>query len=333
MKLRSLLIMLTFFILVLTGCQEKSSSKKSSNQNPYYCYQYPNDPVCSGNNTTGGTTGNYNYCQMYPYAPGCYGGNTTGSSTGGTSGTTNCSQNPFSFACYCQTYPRATGCPSTGVGNVYPYWGVRYPPVVNGVSQGIPPENCSAPQLPSGMTQAHETRKGTVTIAGHKDYNLIEPEPYLNTSSNLMTKSEAKQFFITDSYLKIRFKPNIQPELSMGDSICYGRASGQSTTPGYTKLTFYVNVYSANGALLRTINVPATTINSCSQAYDLSNQIAASPAGIFITVRDVKANQDCWWSDGPTGTGFTNCNKFKDVRAADCWSMDIEVAADGTKTF
>jgi len=31
--------------------------------------------------------------------------------------------------------------------------------------------------------------------------------------------------------------------------------------------------------------------------------------------------------------GFKNSNVFSDVRSMDCWTMDIEVAADGTKTF
>jgi hypothetical protein len=347
MKQKTFFILLTFFTLILAGCQEKPA-KKSSSSNPY-------NLNCTGQGywTTPGCTG---YCQYNPTAYGCGGttggtiGGTTGTTTGGTTtgttaggtttggGTTgnvnNCMTNPYSFACYCQTVPRGTGCPQ-GTNPLYPHWGEHYP-------GGVPAGSCSAPYNPSGVTQAYEPRVGTVTVAGETS-GSIEYSPfsadapnYLNTTPDLMSVASAKNFFITDSMLKVRIKVREQPETAQtAASLCYGRNFPASSMSGYTKLQYTVKVYKVNTgnsvSYLGSLGPYTTGVNSCSPALDLSNYAGMSPNGIVLTVSDVKANQNCW--DNYTTSGFTTCNAYKNVRSFDCWSVDIQVAGDGTKTF
>jgi hypothetical protein len=357
-----LFILMTFFSLILAGCQEKTTSRKSSSSNALncsgnnyytlpgcvgYCQYNPtastcttgNNPSCSGQAywTTPGCAG---FCQYNPTAQACGGsggstGTTTGGTTGGTTGTVNsCIVSPYSYQCYCQTYPLATGCP-TGTAALNPNWGVHYP-------GGVPAGSCSTPYLPSGVTQAYEPRSGTVTVAGETSGSIeyspfsMDAPNYLNTSPQLKSVSQAKQFFITDSMLKVRVKVKPQPESAQtADQMCYGRAYPASSMSGYTKLQYSVKVYSVGAgnsvSYLATLGPFTTGVNSCSPALDLSNYVGMNPNGIVITVTDVKANQNCW--DNYTTSGFSTCNAYKNVRSFDCWSVDIQVAADGTKTF
>jgi hypothetical protein len=175
----------------------------------------------------------------------------------------------------------------------------------------------------------------TVTMAGADTYDPANSDTQnaVNTSSILKTVSSAKTLYQTDSILKVRFKPKPQPDVSMSTSACYGRAQGQSTTPGYTKLMFTVNVVGwdvNNTRSVEPVGVYTVGVNSCSEGIDLSRFTSRFPNGMYVQISDVFANQNCWWDNN---TGFTNCNAFKLVREADCWSIDIEVAADGTKTF
>jgi hypothetical protein len=151
----------------------------------------------------------------------------------------------------------------------------------------------------------------------------------------LKSVSQAKVFYMTDSMLKVRFKVKAQPAAAQTDTMCYGRNMPGSTIPGYTKLQYMVKVYgvgAGNAVTYLDTKGPFTTgVNSCSPALDLSQYINQNPGqeGIVVTVEQVKANQNC----SPWTNGFNTCNSYKNVRSFDCWAMDIEVAADGTKTF
>jgi hypothetical protein len=156
---------------------------------------------------------------------------------------------------------------------------------------------------------------------------------YLNTSSMLMNKDAAKVFFMTDSVLKLRVKVKPQQDLTGTSSplFCYGRVRPGSRVPGYTQLQYTVQVYTASGALIVDSAKTFTTgVNSCSEAINLSEYKEANPNGIMIGISDVKANQGCWWSET---NGYTDCDSFVNIRSFDCWGLDFEVAADGTKTF
>jgi hypothetical protein len=193
------------------------------------------------------------------------------------------------------------------------------------------------------MESAFNTRKGTITLAGLTTgsilYSPFAPEApnYLNTSPMLKSVAQAKVFYMTDSTLKVRFKVKAQPDAAQTDTMCYGRNMPGSTFPGYTKLQYYVKVYGVNASnavtFLDTKGPFTTGVNSCSSAVDLSQYINQNPGqvGLVVTVDQVKANQAC--SSWNWTTGFTSCNSYKNVRSFDCWAMDIEVAADGTKTF
>lgn len=337
MKQKTFLVMLTFFTLLLTACQEKATKKSSSSSNPY-------NLNCTGQAywTTPGCTG---YCQYNPSSYGCgsnvggtNSGTTTGTTTGGTTtgtttGGTSCATNPFSYACYCQTYPQGTGCSGTGVGAVNPYWGMMYPPT------NTPPDDsvstCTS-YNPSGVTSAYETRKGTVTVIGGQWYNPASGASSLyNTSSTLKSVSAAKNFFITDSMLKVRFKVRPQPHSANTSNTCYGRTVNQSYIAGYWKLKFnatLVGTRADNTTGEEPLGIIEGNVNSCTPAIDLSPYVGMYPNGVYIRLTDVQSNQGTWPADYSTN-GFKNGATWKTVRTSDCWTLDIEVAADGTKTF
>lgn len=345
MKQKSFILVLALFTLILSGCQQKAASKKSSTTNPVappatscvgeaywtlagctgYCQYNPTAAICTGG-TTGGTTGSTGVvCTTYPMAVTC---------------ANYCQQTPRPYGCLangsnCNVNPNASGCPGASV-TVNPYWGIHYPPT------GTPPTGtCSEPYAPEGLPNAFATRKGTITLAGLTtgsiEYNPLTAGSLLNTSPMLKSVAQAKIFFMTDSVLKVRMKPKPQPYAAQSSTMCYGRNMPGVTIPGYTKLQYYVKVYAATsgnalGALLGTEGPIETGVNDCSPAIDLSGYQEQSPTGVVIAVDQVKANQNCsgsFW----TANGFANCVSYKNVRSYDCWAMDFEVAADGTKTF
>jgi hypothetical protein len=340
MNKQTLLLLVMFFSLILTGCQEKSTSRKSSSSNPYN--------QCTGQTywTTPGCTG---FCQHNPTSPACGGtsggitgtttgggsiGGTVGGTTGTTTGTTNsCLTTPYSYQCYCQTYPLATGCPTGGT-SLYPNWGVMYPP------SGSAPDNSSSSCTsynPSGVTQAYEVRKATLTVAGGKWYNpgVVPSSEYFNTSSSLKSVNSALAFFQTDSMLKVRFKVKPQPHSANTVDTCYGRTTNQSYIAGYYKLKFNVKLIGRRAdntigeEFLGTIQ---GNVNTCTSGIDLSNYSGMYPNGVYLVISDVQSNQGTW-PDNYSTYGFRDGNTWKTVRTSDCWTMDIEVAADGTKTF
>jgi hypothetical protein len=352
MKHYSSIFLLSLFSLILMGCQQKSSKpSNSSSTNPVCVGSSYFLPGCPGH--TGGTTGGtvtcnppqygqtqcQNYCQYFN----C--NTTTGGSTGGNSGGVNCnpSMGPVHNTCpnYCQINPSASGCLPNGTncnsnpsasgcpgssgsidGNNY---GSNYP-------QGVPANSCSTPYA-SG-SNSYDTRKGTMTIVGGSWYNPADPSApnYLNTSSMLKSVSEAKLFFMTDSVVKVRFKVRPMPEST--SNACYGRTTG-STIPGYTKLKFNVLVKGVNSNNTLTgedyVGTYETGVNACTQGLDLSYYKAKYPNGFVVLVSSVQGNQGC--SNYDYNNGFKNCNVWKNIRTIDCWSLDMEVAADGTKTF
>lgn len=327
-------------LMFLTGCQEKSSKTTTVSciGNNYFLpgcpgyNQYSTGGQTSGTTsgtTTGGTTGSTNntcyqgnnyyylqgcpgFCQYYPTHASCSSGGTTGSTTGGTTG--GSTTNPY---------------PQTPSSVLYTNWGVKYP-------GGVPSGSCSQSYSPTGVTfTPYATRSATITMAGHDNYDPtnVETQNAYNTSSILKTVNQAKTLYSTDAILKVRFKPKPQPDSALSPTACYGRLTGQSSTPGYTKLMFTVNVVgwdANNNRSIEPVGVYTVGVNSCSQGIDLSSFASRFPNGMYVQISDIYANQNCWWDNN---TGFNSCNAFKLVREADCWSMDIEVAADGTKTF
>lgn len=316
MKFISLLFFI-FSVISLTACQEKSTNKTSSNTNALCIGTgYYTVPGCPGyvnpNNSCIGAA----YYQ--PGCPGHTGGTTSGgTATGGsTSGGTTGSTNPY------------TSVPSN---SVTPNWGVKYP-------GGIPSGSCSDSYEPSGINfTPYETRKATMTIVGQTWYS---PYPstiagnYMNTSSLLKNVTGARQLFSTDSTLKVRFKVIQQPESTSSSPYCYGRMPGASIA-GYTKLQFNVQLRGvrANGVqVTEPIGTYTVGVNSCTPAIDLSSYASTYPGGIYLIVDSVKGNQG-YFPANYDDFGFRDVDSFVDIRSMDCWVLDVEVAADGTKTF
>jgi hypothetical protein len=318
MKHLSLLLLFSSFLLV--GCQE-SKKKSSSSSSNNYCVQYPQAWGCAGQ--TGGTTGGANcnppqfgqtqcpnYCQIFN----CGGttgttGTTTGTTSGGTTGGTN---------------------PYTNIGSsALPNWPGKYP-------GGQPTGSCSSPYTPSGLTGAYDTRQATMTIVGKSWYNPSSPEApsYMNTSSRLRSVNEAKILLSTDSFLKVRFKVRPQPESSSSSPYCYNRQPG-SPVAGYTKLQFNVRLVGqrANGTIdYEPLGTHTIGVNSCTPGIDLSYYKGIYPQGLYLIVENVKGNT-AFFPNNYESFGFRDVNQFVDVPTKDCWSLDVEVAADGTKTF
>jgi hypothetical protein len=153
---------LLLLLVAIVGCQEKTKTKT--------VYQNPGTTI---GGTLGGTT---------------IGGTTIGGTIGGTNPNTICTINPA--LPYCQTNyctamstlplgcvvyngtrvncylsPSTPGCSNsnnvTSPGNSN--WGVFYPPNGNAPTGS---GTCTETYVPSSLSSALETRKGTVTIAG-----------------------------------------------------------------------------------------------------------------------------------------------------------------------
>lgn len=350
MKHISLLFIFSLMILVV-GCQESSSKKKSSSSSNY-CYQYPYAPECTGSTTgyttgsttsgtTGGTTGtpSCTSAQDYWNTPGCpgfcyynashsscNGGGTTGGTTGG-SGT-----NPFPR--YNSMYADKN-------------WEVLYP--------YVPSLSCSSSYAPSGISYTpYETRQGTITLKGQVNYDPASGQAFFDTTSELLqTVNSARNFFWGDSTLKIRFKSNVQPKSANTSAVCPGRATGMSSIKGYGRIRFdlyLVGRRADNSTSTVSLGKKTVNVNSCTPAIDLSNYAAQFPNGIYLKVQNVEGNQN--WLPG--GANYWDSYQqaqiydtygyvypqnpyvgetWKAIRNAECWSLDIEVAADGTKTF
>jgi len=329
------LICVFLMALTLIGCQEKTSKKSSNNYNNAYCIgqNYYTVAGCPGYaNNTGGLTGgdqavcfqstsNYwnmigcpGYCQNYPAHTSCTSGGVSGGVTGGGIGG---NINPF------PQYPSSA---------IYQNWGVQYP-------GGVPSGECSAAYSPTGITfTPYETRKATMSIQGKTFYSPASAvaTQYLNTSSILKNVTNARTLFQTDSVLKVRFKPRPQPENTQSSPYCYIPSyTRMSSVAGYTKLAYSVVLVGtrANGSTQQEpIGNFTTGVNSCTEAIDLSSYASQYPGGIYLIVQSVRGNQGLYPSDYAQN-GFKNSNTFSDIRSMDCWVIDVEVAADGTKTF
>lgn len=327
---------------------------------PGFCQTYPTHTACA-TATTGGTTGTncqgnyyYNYgcpgfCQSNPTHSSCSSGTTTGGSTGSTTNPLCYQGNNYYYlqGCpgFCQYYPTHASC-SGGGGTTTPPtnscpscptsnlggWTGKYP-------GGVPAGSCSSAYTPAGVSYTpYETRKASMTIVGKTWYNpadSVAPN-YMNTSAILKSVANARSFFSTDAILKVRFKVRPQPESSSASPYCYGRQSGSSIA-GYHKLQFNVVLVGvkSNGQV-ETEPVPGSPftigVNSCTPSIDLSSYASAYPNGIYLRVESVRGNQQ-YIPNNYEQYGFRDMPGFTDIRSQDCWSLDVEVAADGTKTF
>jgi hypothetical protein len=140
----------------------------------------------------------------------------------------------------------------------------------------------------------------------------------------------------------VRFKVNKEPDAAMTtpEESCYGRSSTMSSLAGYTKLQFYAKIVGtkSDGTTEEEIipGGPFTVqVNSCSPAIDLSSYASYYTGGMYLVIYGVRSNKGTWPNDYSTN-GFFNGLSFtgqSSQRSVECWTMDIEVAADGTQTF
>lgn len=296
MKQTTITILLTG--LVLWGCSESSSTKKSSGSSSSYTacapgsYEYYNIPGCPGytGTTAGGTSS----------------GTTTGTTTGGTSG--------GSYT----TIPKDNN------------WQALYP-------SGEPSGTCSSP-TGSGYPLRKGTitmAGGQMYSPANPFYSMGEAEyagaGYSHNISYFLTRvSDAKAFVDTDTVLKVRVKPRPEPKSPTGKTWCFGRVTGQAAdTWGYTKLRYSVSVRPVNadgtlGPFMGTTQ-QTTSVNSCSPAIDFTGLPASAPNGLVVVVHNVESDQGCTYQQG--------CTAYRTVRSAACWQMDLEVAVDGTQSI
>lgn len=296
MKFNKIIFLYLFFILV--SCQDKKTSQKKTETQTY--------SGCIGD---------------HYFLPGCPGYNensspsTTDGTTGGSTGISYPTTNP---------YPQLLSTPVTQ------NWGVKYP-------GGVPTESCSQTYSPSEIDfTPYDTRKATMTIVGRAWYSPTDSSApfYMNTSSLLKSLTGARQLFSTDSLLKVRFKALPQPESSESSPHCFGRQPGVPIA-GYTQLKFTVVIggLMADGtSSTEPLGTYTIDVNSCTPAIDLSSYVSRYPGGIHLVVQSVKGNQGSW-PHNYSSYGFRDSTMFSDIRSSDCWALDVEVAADGTKTF
>lgn len=334
MKHLSILSLFTLVSMVLMGCSQETTKIKnsSSNQDPLaHCIgqAYYSTPGCPGYGSGGGgascsnPTINdktcYNYCSVHPTGQGCVNG-------------VNCNISPQHIACGGNN-PN----PQYSSRYVEKNWMVHYP--------YVPSLNCPEATTPSNINYTpYETRKGTITLKGQTNYDPSSGQAFFNTTSELLQSvNGARNFFWGDSTLKIRFKANLQPESRNTTDVCPGRVSGMSTMKGYGRIRFNVELVGRKGdGSTGTVTLPQQIIdiNKCSPAIDLSSYAEEYPNGIYLKIKNVQSNQNAWTDSKAYDLyGFVYPqnpqveNTWGNVRNAECWSLDIEVAADGTKTF
>lgn len=333
-------------LLFLIGCQETSVKKNANNicaTNPYAPGCYASNPGSTVGTAVNGANPGMNscytnpqafwgmqgcpgFCQNYPGHASCY-GNSTGTTVGGTNG---------------GSYPGGVNpFPNYYSGYVDKNWMVHYP--------YAPSISCNEAVTPSGIDYTpHDTRKGSITLKGQVNYDPASGQQFFDTTSDLLqTATKAKQFFWADSTLKVRFKANLQPESRNTTAVCPGRVSGMSTLKGYGKIKFDLHLVGtrANGTTSTvSLGNKEVKVNSCTAALDLSSYAAQFPNGIYLKVSNVYGNQ-YWMANNnsqqqiyDTYGYITPQNPHVEgtwalIRNAECWSLDIEVAADGTKTF
>lgn len=215
---------------------------------------------------------------------------------------------------------------SSGISDTYdPHWGDNYP------GDSLLSNKC----VDASGTGA-QTRKVTVTAAGDFSYSplLNDINSFQNTSELLKSLGGIQTLLDADSVLKIRFKIKPEPySKDTGGNVCFGRSSGLSTSKGYTKLMFNVKIYGFRNGVKQFIKTESytTNINDCTSAISLGDRIDNYDF-IFFDITDVMSNT-MLAPDDYSKNGFLNSNSFEKVPNKKCWSMDIEVASDGTKTF
>ncbi len=340
MKRITISMLLTLVSLILMGCTQESTKIKSSvNTDPLCIGANYYNPGCPGYGTGNGTTPPgtctnptindktcVNYCTVHPTGTGCVNG------------------------VNCNIYPYAAGCPASGTGtNPFPRygstyvdknWSVHYP--------FIPSLNCAPATAPANISYTpYETRQGSITLAGKNSYDPASGQAYFDTTSELLQSVDnARNFFWGDSTLKVRFKANLQPESANTTTVCPGRKTGVSSMKGYGRIKFDLYLVGKRGnGTVSTVGLGTKTIdiNKCTSAINLSTYAEEFPNGIYLKISNVQGNQN--WAPGIGDEAYYDNygfiypqnphvqNTWKAIRDAECWSLDIEVAADGTKTF
>ena len=352
--------------------QLNCSTNPASYGCPSYCTYYPTGFGCSGS-TTGTTTGGSVNCSSDPttffqnqscqgYAQcmsnpsvSTYCSNYPGGSTGGTTGGTTTNPYPNYSSAYADKnwqvkypyVPSIQNCPAPTTPS-----GVTYTPyetrkgTVTVVGKGFSPVKNADP----------------ISWYDPRTYNTISDD---RTSSMLRNVNDALNFFYSDSVMRVRIKANLQPDSSQANPLCYGRVSSQSWIKGYSRMKldlYLVGVTRNDNGTVTSYSNPELLvgdmtigINYCSSVLDLSNfngvnYLSKYPDGFFLQIRNVRGNQN--WAPGGSTPAESNAqqrafdlygfypNTYYDgnsymqaIRGNDCWSVDIEVAADGTKTF
>jgi hypothetical protein len=347
--MKHMVLIFVFSLLFLISCSEQSTRKNSSSNQNAYCMQYPYAQGCNGGmtaggnigGTVGGNTGSLDqcyqstsyywqmpgcpgFCQSYPTHQTCAGATTGTTTSGGIPGQPGVNPHPHYYSGY-----------------VDKNWLVHYP--------FAPSISCSPAVAPNNIDYTpYETRKGSITLKGQVNYDPASGQQFFDTTSELLQSvSGSKNFFWADSILKIRLKANLQPESRNTTSVCPGRVTGMTSTKGYGKIKFdlyLVGTRANNTTSTVSLGTKEVVVNSCSPAIDLSSYAEQFPNGIYLKVSNVYGNQN--WSPGTNNEqqiydtyGFVSpqnphvSNSWKLIRNAECWSLDIEVAADGTKTF
>ncbi len=202
--------------------------------------------------------------------------------------------------------------------------GISTPPQTNPWAEkyplGVPDKNCS-PSYGDGF----DTLKATVSIQGGTFYNPSSPiaSQYMYTSSSLMSVQASKVFFSSsDLALQVRFRPLPQPKNTPSKTYCYIPESfSESTDSGYIQLKYNLvlegkNRY--NETEQKNLGTYSTDLNKCSPSLDLSTHLENYADGFYLVIQSVEG------ISSPDG-------EFKQISSNDCWTMEIEIANDGTK--
>jgi len=203
--------------------------------------------------------------------------------------------------------------------------------------------NCTGTST-DGTGEGPPIYKMNLFLAGHQSWvpgNYTDPLA-LQTNISIV---EASKMFQSDARVRVRLRVKSQPYPTAGDIYCLGRQTGRvGDSHPYTKLRFAIHlrdilceVPDPNdltkcnsgfylGTRYRTQFIDPVNVDSCSPIIDIGSLRNQTVYGTTIEVEDVKADSTCQSNE-------TYCPAERIVRAASCWSMDLQVATDYTQDF
>jgi hypothetical protein len=182
----------------------------------------------------------------------------------------------------------------------------------------------------------------SVFLAGGQNWfpqNISTP-----LSDTFLSLQEAAIAFQTDGLLRVKIKVKSQPSPPVNQTYCYGRNTGSSYFPYYTKLKFDVSLvditcpgggsscdpsqYSLGTPYRTQYGLGPINTDSFSEVIDIGQYANQGVVATAIQITNVRSGQYC---EATNGVDF--CPAERQVRTLDCFNMDVHVQTSFTESL